>query len=98
MKESQKRIANQIAVKYGPTSQIEMAIEEMAELTLALQKVKRGHKNPVRAQEYKDQVVNEIADVIIMMEQLKFIYDDRLIEQQITYKLNRQVDRMQLEL
>lgn len=96
MNQHQTSLANKILTKHGTEPQIEMAIEEMAELILALQKLKRGHRNPVRVQEFRDQVINELADVTIMVEQLKFIFDNRRVEEQITYKLNREIERMNL--
>ena len=51
---------------FGTTKQIDIAIEEMAELTQALIKFKRGKQHNVE---------EEIADVEIMIEQLKIIFD-----------------------
>ena len=66
------RIYQGVLDKWGADSQINMAIEEMAELISALQHYRR---NP----EWKhvatfDEVTDEIADVEIMMEQLKYIF------------------------
>ena len=52
---------------WGVASQINMAIEEMAELIVALQHFKRG-RNTV------GDVVSEIVDVQIMMHQLHVIF------------------------
>jgi NTP pyrophosphatase (non-canonical NTP hydrolase) len=57
-----------IIEKYGVKNQIEMAKEELAELIVALSHKERG-RIPL---EY---VIEEIADVTIMLEQLKVIYD-----------------------
>lgn len=53
---------------YGVEAQIRMAFEEMAELTQAICKSLRGADN-------LNNVVEEIADVEIMLEQIKMIYD-----------------------
>lgn len=54
---------------YGMGSQVDMAIEEMAELTQALCKIKRGWSEEVFAN-----IREEIADVQIMLEQMRLIY------------------------
>ena len=54
---------------WGHEMQLDMAIEEMAELTKAICKVKRG-KNI----DTLEAVTEEIADVEIMIEQLKVIF------------------------
>lgn len=55
---------------YGKQSQLVMAMEEMSELTKELSKNIRGEKNVSAISE-------EIADVEIMLEQLKVIYGNR---------------------
>lgn len=55
---------------YGPDMQMTVAIEEMAELTKELCKYKRGIGS-------KEHIAEEIADVEIMLEQLKLIFDVR---------------------
>ena len=62
---------NQILYKaiktYGVDAQMKMAIEEMSELTKELCKNFRGKDN-------KEQIAEEIADVEIMVEQLKIMF------------------------
>lgn len=55
--------------RYGKQAQILVAIEEMAELTKAL------CKNINRGEDNLENILEEIADVEIMVEQLKVIYD-----------------------
>lgn len=55
---------------HGKTSQLVMAMEEMSELTKELSKNMRGHKNVSAISE-------EMADVEIMLEQLKVIFSNR---------------------
>ena len=58
---------------YGANQQIDVAIEEMAELTQALIKTNRY----ATCKDYKrlrDNVIEEIADVEIMLAQLRIIY------------------------
>lgn len=52
---------------FGDHAQIDMAIEEMSELTKELLKNRRGEEN-------RSMIADEMADVYIMLEQLKFIF------------------------
>lgn len=54
--------------KYGANQQMMMCIEEMSELTKELCKNMRGKKN-------KENIAEEIADVQIMLEQMKLLHD-----------------------
>lgn len=60
------QICYEAVAMFGTTKQIDMAVEEMAELTQALSKFKRGKIHNVE---------EEIADVEIMIEQLKIIFN-----------------------
>jgi len=70
--------------KWGEQSQINMAIEECSELVVKL--AKRGRCVNGTTDE---EICDEIADVEIMMEQLKLIFDDNLIEKRKKYKIDR---------
>lgn len=73
---------------YGKNPQIDMAIEECSELQKALLKERRG-KGTV------DDIIDEIADVQIMIEQLKIIFNcDDAVSDRIQYKINRQIKRI----
>ena len=81
---------------YGPKMQCIIAMEECAELIQAISKlqrfiVKRGSKK-------WDNIVEEIADVLICIEQLKLMYciTDKDIQGFIDFKVERQVKRMDL--
>lgn len=58
-----------VAAPIGKQSQLIVAMEEMAELIKELSKSIRGQKNPVAISE-------EMADVEIMLEQLKVIFSN----------------------
>ena len=58
---------------YGKDKQLDVAIEEMSELTKEICKFKRSQDN-------HQKIVEEIADVAIMLEQLKMICDVRCSE------------------
>lgn len=53
--------------KYGAKAQTVVAMEEMAELIKELSKAFRGYGNP-------DAIIEEMADVYIMLDQLKLIF------------------------
>lgn len=72
---------------WGIDAQIWMAVEEMAELTNALCKIKRGRIN-------LEDIVTEIADVQIMMEQLQLFFGKEEVDTERNRKLIRLHDRM----
>ena len=55
--------------KYGRASRLNLAIEEMSELTKELCKRNRGESR-------LDDIAEEMADVEIMLEQLKLLFDN----------------------
>ena len=59
--------------RYGEAAQIDMAVEEMAELTKALCKVKRATPGATTTAAVSN-VIEEIADVQIMLDQLRLIF------------------------
>lgn len=77
---------------YGVEMQRAVAIEEMAELTKELIKAKRyGDVNV-------SEISEEIADVEIMLEQLKMIYRNKSAVEKIrTEKIKRLADRLSEE-
>lgn len=77
---------------YGEQAQIDMAIEEMSELTKALCKVKRA-RDTAGITEAGNNVIEEIADVQIMLDQLRIIFGrDAAAEEEA--KLERLTDRL----
>ena len=56
--------------RYGEAAQIDMAVEEMAELTKAICKVKRAAPRATTTAAIAN-VIEEIADVQIMLDQLR---------------------------
>ena len=78
---------------YGTKLQQDISIEEMAELQKAILKHRR---NPT--EETRKDIIDEIADVQIMLEQLKIIfYCDKEVKERIKYKLERQKERILIE-
>ncbi len=103
-----------IARHYGYETQSRQCIEEMAELTQAINKFWRKQlccgrmtfpKNdcdmPFMTAEYEN-LIEEISDVQIMLEQMKFLLlphsvNAEYIEKIIEEKLDRQLRRMEVE-
>jgi hypothetical protein len=81
-----KEIAKKAVEEWGAEVQTKMAIEEMAELIVALNHYDRGRIT-------LEEVASEIADVKIMMEQLEYIIDKKaekeLVREQEEYKKSR---------
>lgn len=75
---------------YGTRMQEDVAIEEMAELQKAIIKHRRYANEETRAE-----IIDEIADVEIMIEQLKIIYSCyKEVEKRKEYKVERQIGRI----
>lgn len=81
----------QIAAHYGFTSQADMLCEESAEYMVALNKLRRG-----KAEAY-DNIKEEVADVLIMARQMRYLLGYENIDRIINEKLNRQVRRIEDE-
>lgn len=91
MKVHQAESCRTIANFYGIDSQSLIAIEEMSELIKELCKDQRGYDRN------KD-IIEELADVSIMLEQLITLYDcEKEVSDMIDYKVNRQLRRMEHE-
>jgi NTP pyrophosphatase (non-canonical NTP hydrolase) len=80
---------------YGSRAQVDMAIEEMSELTKALCKERRYELTEGKHAEARANVIEEMADVTIMLAQLILIFDrDNELQQAIDYKINRLTGRL----
>lgn len=71
--------------KFGKENQIERLLEELNELGLAIHKYKRYNCSDVK----KMLVCSELADVEILIEQMKLIFPKEIIEKEKAFKLNR---------
>ena len=80
----------QIAAHYGFTSQADMLCEESAEYMVALNKLRRGDPNAY------ENIKEEVAAVLIVARQLRFLlgYDniDKIIEDKLSRQLRRIAD------
>lgn len=102
MTDNQKAICHKIADHYGEEHQMLKAVEEMAELTQVIIKAVNDQPNDkFQAETMKDEMLSELADVIIMTEQLvKFVSDNDCMSDlngMIKSKLYRQLERMERE-
>ena len=89
-----------IAEHYGYDAQSRQCIEEMAELTQAINKWWRvcgnGQRTEKSIAECRYNLIEEIADVQIMLYQLGYLLDSRLeVSEMITKKLDRQLERVE---
>lgn len=81
---------------YGAEAQVDMAVEEMSELTKALLKYRRKEAQGSKdLEEARENILEEVADVIIMLTQLIMIYGGRdLVQEAIENKVDRQIKRL----
>lgn len=79
-----------IAYHYGFDSQLNKTIEECGELIKAISKYKGSRFKS----EYLDNLEEEVADVLIMINQLRILISKPKIDEIIEYKLDRQLKRM----
>lgn len=96
--EEKKGVLEAIVAHYSADSRTDLAVEEMAELTKALLKHRRAAGEPERTLALMS-VCEEMADVLIMIEQLKLVLhlNDDLIADWVDKKLARQMERMEKE-
>lgn len=82
-------------MEYGENAQVDMVIEEMAELTKAICKRKRTGATGPEAVAARENLLEEIADVFVMLVQLVRIFDGAdEVQQTVTEKLNRLKGRL----
>ena len=86
----------EIAKYFGLDNQCDQLVEECAELIQAVNKRKRAKKDPVQHALAMRNLVEEIADVELMLDQVKFllnITEDELNENK-QLKIDRTLDRI----
>ena len=91
-----------IADHYGYDAQSRQCMEEMAELTQAINKFWRvcgnGQKTEKSIQDCRDNLVEEMADVQIMLWQMEYLLlSGQEVNQMIEKKLDRQLERIEEE-
>ena len=80
--ESEREILTSAIEEFGIDPQVDMAIEECAEVIQAIQHHKRGRESG-------DRVVEEIADAIIILNQLALMFDRHKVGSHIAEKLDQ---------
>lgn len=88
--------------KLGEENQMRQTQEELAELIVAINKYERAIKNdgcPSHIAYSRKEVINEMADVLIMLDAIKNILDiqDEELEHFRAFKLNRLLNRLKKE-
>lgn len=84
-----ERIMQQAIETYGVQAQCDVAIEEMAELTKAIVKIRRVADDYEKTQAALDNLLEEIADVDIMIDQLKIMWGPKQVEEYRRKKIER---------
>ena len=82
---------------YGEKAQADVALEEMSELTKAVLKFRRatGKADDEERERLRENIVEETADVMIMLAQMIMLYDrDNKIQNIVDYKVNRLYERL----
>lgn len=80
-----KIILNQAIVHYGVEAQLDQVIEECLELALAIRRYKREPSFSINI----DAVIDEIADVSIMVAQAAIVVGPERVQKRVNYKLHR---------
>lgn len=78
---------------FGIKSQLLQCIEEMAELTQAINKYFRAEAKENTKTEY-DQIIEETADVKIMLAQMELMFDGEAVEEMVERKIKRLEKRL----
>lgn len=94
--EEQKKELEKFIAFYGKDSRIDIAIEEMSELTKALCKERRYRTNLDKYNDILENLTDEMADVYIMLEQLMVLFgNEDNISEHIQQKIQRQSKRLE---
>lgn len=105
MTEETKQKIHKIAQHYGYDAQSRQCIEEMAELTQAINKFWRKQLKCGKAEFSKSIPISpehmnlkeEIADVYIMLHQMMYLLGIERIDKTVNEKLDRQMERIERE-
>lgn len=87
----EKKVMVSAIQHWGVRAQTEMALEESLELALSIRKLLRDHN--VNSE---SDMAGEIADVLIMIEQLKMMYPG--LQDQINYAIIKKITRLETNL
>ena len=87
----EKTLLNKIIAHYGQEEQVTKCVEECSELIKAIcdYKLKASYSSPEQLKGLIYQVQEEIADVMIMAEQMALIFGEEEVKKLVDYKLSR---------
>lgn len=92
--EERDRVFARCLGTYGERPQVDMAIEEMSELTKALLKWRRSEGEKLT--QARTAIIDELADVRIMVRQMEMLYQcEDEVERRIDFKVSRQIERLE---
>jgi len=81
--------------KWGMTSQYDQLIEEMAELTLALCKLKRAENNIAqKKQGVIENVIEEMADVKMCLEEMEYVLGEEKVDTMLETKMKKFIGQL----
>jgi NTP pyrophosphatase (non-canonical NTP hydrolase) len=86
-----EELLKKVVEVYGKDAQLDMLVEECSELIKAVMKLKR------KSGDDEDKIFNvcdEIADVYILLAQMRNIFPESVIEDRMAFKLLRLEDRL----
>lgn len=89
--QEEKKVMYSAILHWGVRAQTKMAMEESIELALSIRKLLRDHNVNT-----KSDMADEIADVLIMIEQLKMMYPG--LQDQINYAISKKMTRLETNL
>lgn len=91
MKEEHKKQCREIATYYGPDTQERQTVSELSELMYVITR-----RPEQRLTNWRGSLIDELADVSIMIQQIMDIYNvsDLEITHRIGYKLKRQMKKI----
>lgn len=87
----QRKIMKKALEKNGKLKQSVIAMEECSELIKAISKMIRYSSDEDSVCMYKDNLIEEMADVYIILDELKMMYD--ILEFDIEEMIKRKIDR-----
>ena len=87
----QRKIMKKALEKNGKFKQSVIAMEECSELIKAISKMIRYSSDEDSVCMYKDNLIEEMADVYIILDELKMMYD--ILEFDIEQMINQKIDR-----
>lgn len=97
MTDTQKQKCRTIFEHYGLDNQLRILQEECAELIQAASKYLRAQEAGKPIAQSKAALLEEIADVMIMVEQIKGIFTGTALDAMLESKLERQLGRIRSE-